>query len=55
MSVYLCFHDCRVLIHFLGAFSLSDDSEFAAIKTIHKQLDNNADGSVDFRESEEVC
>ena len=33
----------------------SDNSEFAAIKTIHKQLDDNADGSVDFSESEEVC
>ena len=40
--------------HFLGAFSLNDDVEFAAIKSIHNQLDDNADGSVDFQESEEV-
>jgi len=33
---------------------MSDDYEYAAIKTIHKQLDDNADGSVDFKESEEV-
>ena len=33
---------------------MSDDNEYAAIKTIHKQLDDNADGSVDFKESEEV-
>lgn len=41
-------------VSFSGAFSLSDDTEFAAIKSIHNQLDDNADGSVDFRESEEV-
>jgi hypothetical protein len=35
-------------------FSPSDDIEYAAIKTIHKQLDDNADGSVDFSESAEV-
>lgn len=34
--------------------SLSDDVEYSAIKTIHKQLDDNADGSVDFSESAEV-
>ena len=32
-----------------------DDIEYAAIKTIHKQLDDNADGSLDFSESAEVC
>ena len=31
-----------------------DDGEYAAIKIIHKQLDDNADGSVDFSESAEV-
>lgn len=35
--------------------SPSDDIEYAAIKTIHKQLDDNADGSLDFSESAEVC
>ena len=39
-----------------GAFSPSgDDVEFAAIKLIHNQLDDNSDGSVDFTESAEVC
>ena len=39
-----------------GVFSPSDDNiEFAAIQIIHKQLDDNADGSVDFSESAEVC
>jgi len=28
--------------------------EYAAIKAIHKQLDDNADGNVDFSESAEV-
>ena len=37
-----------------GVFSPSDDNEYAAIKIIHKQLDDNADGSVDLSESEEV-
>lgn len=31
-----------------------DDGEYAAIKTIHRQLDDNADGSVDLSESAEV-
>lgn len=38
----------------IGLFSPSDDNEYVAIKTIHKQLDDNADGSVDFSESAEV-
>ena len=31
-----------------------EDVEYAAIKTIHKQLDDNADGNVDLSESAEV-
>ena len=31
-----------------------EELEFAAILAIHGQLDDNADGSVDFKESEEV-
>ena len=38
-------------ICFTGA---GEDVEFAAIKTIHRQLDDNADGSVDLSESSEV-
>ena len=37
-----------------GVASPIDDVEYAAIKTIHKQLDDNADGSVDLSESAEV-
>ncbi len=40
--------------HSLAPITLSDDNEFAAIKFIHRQLDDNADGSVDFKESEAV-
>ena len=40
-----------ILSLYLGA---SEDVEYAAIKTIHKQLDDNADGNVDLRESAEV-
>ena len=34
--------------------ALSDELEFAAIQTIHSQLDDNSDGKVDRSESEEV-
>lgn len=34
---------------------LNDEYEFAAIKAIHGQLDDNEDGSVDWSESSEVC
>lgn len=37
-----------------GVVSPIDDVEYAAIKTIHKQLDDNADGTVDLSESAEV-
>ena len=36
------------------ALALNEELEFAAIQWIHGQLDDNADGTVDFQESEEV-
>lgn len=35
-------------------YNLSEDVEFSVIKTIHNQLDDNADGRVDAKESKEV-
>jgi len=37
----------------VDALALNEELEFAAIKGIHGQLDDNADGTVDFQESEE--
>ncbi len=39
---------------FVGVLVVDEESEFTAIKGIHWQLDDNADGAVDFQESEEV-
>ena len=48
-------HECAVTLYLpTGVLSPIDDEEYAAIKTIHKQLDDNADGSVDLSESAEV-
>lgn len=41
-------------LHVPTGVSPIDDTEYAAIKTIHRQLDDNADGSVDLSESAEV-
>ena len=38
----------------VDALALNEELEFAAIQWIHGQLDDNADGTVDFQESEEV-
>ena len=37
-----------------AAFTSSDELEFAAIKAIHWHLDDNADGTVDFSESDKA-
>ena len=55
----LRFHSTEVCNSPSTSFSLTvllldEESEFAAIKGIHGQLDDNADGTVDFSESEEV-
>lgn len=42
------------IVLILGVLSQIGDTEYAAIKAIHKQLDDNADGSVDLSESAEV-
>lgn len=39
----------------IDVLALNDELDFAAIQSIHGQLDDNADGSVDLRESQEVC